>query len=166
MVVVKSTRDTYGDKSNYLYNALNYLYDEEKALHMGGYAVNPYNLKETYEQMMIVKRYFNKTSGNPLMHFIVSFDENVKTYETAKSLAVLICSYFKCRYQVLWAVHFKCRDNSMYHLHIIVNSVSFLDGKMFNSSPEELSRFCMHIQNCSGSPCVYRFASVLSSDDN
>ena len=39
MVVVKSKRDTYGDKSNYLYNALNYLYDEEKALHMGGYAL-------------------------------------------------------------------------------------------------------------------------------
>lgn len=165
MVIVKSKRDTYGESSNYLYNALNYLYDEEKSLHTGGYGVNPYNLEATYKQMKYVKEYFHKTSDNPLMHFIVSFDEKVKTYEKAKSLAVLIGAYFKNRYQLLWAVHRKERGDSIYHLHIILNSVSFVDGKLFNSSPAEIGKFCAYIQGLTGSACRYIFAGVFSSDD-
>lgn len=89
----------------------------------------------------------------------------MKIHEKAKSLAVLIGAYFKLGYQILWAVHRKERGDSIYHLHIIVNSVSFVDGKLYNSSPEELSRICAHIQRCTDSACVYRFAELFSSDD-
>lgn len=33
--------------------------------------------------MVSIRQYFEKTSGNPLMHFIISFDETVQTEETA-----------------------------------------------------------------------------------
>lgn len=165
MVLVKSKRDTYGADSCYLYKALNYLYDNEKALHIGGYGVNPYNLEETFKQMMFVKKYFHKTGDNPLMHFIVSFDDIVKTYNQAKWFAIIICQYFKDRYQLLWAVHRKTRGDSKYHVHIIINTVSFVDGKLYNSSREELVRFCSHIQKCTGSLCYYLFSGEASSDD-
>ncbi len=165
MVIVKSKRDTYGANSDYLYKSLNYLYDKEKALHIGGYGVNPYNLEETFKQMMFVKNYFHRTTDNPIMHFIVSFDDKVRTYERAKALAVIICAYFKCRYQLLWAVHRKVRGDSTYHLHIIMNAVSFVDGKLYNSSRENLGKFCYHIQNCTGSACYPLIAGELSSDD-
>ena len=77
----------------------------------------------------------------------------------------MIGAYFKLGYQILWTVYRKERGDSIYQLHIIVNSVSFVDGKLYNSSTEELSRFCANIQRCIGSACVYRFAEQFSSDD-
>ena len=59
---------------------------------------------------------------------------------------MVIGAYFKRRYQILWTVYRKERGDSIYQLHIIVNSVSFVDGKLYNSSTEELSRLCAHIQ--------------------
>lgn len=165
MVVVKSKRDTYGKKRGYLYKALNYLYDNEKALHIGGYGVSIHNLKETYFQMLFVKKYFHKTEDNPLMHFIISFDDDVKSYDKAKLYAIKIGSFFKCRHQILWCVHRKERRNSHYHLHMIVNSVSFVDGKLYDSSPDNLCDFCKWIENVTGDDCRYYYAGQFSSDD-
>ena len=105
MVIIKSKKYTDGFHSNYLLNALNYLYDAEKALHIGGYGIDPYDLNKTYEQMLYVKNYYHKTQDNPLMHFIVSFGDKVRTYEKAKAWAILIGAFFKNQYQLLWAVH-------------------------------------------------------------
>ena len=58
----------------------------------------------------------------------------------------MIGAYFKLGYQILWTVYRKERGDSIYQLHIIVNSVSFVNGKLYNSSPEEFSRFFVHIQ--------------------
>ena len=59
---------------------------------------------------------------------------------------MVIGAYFKFGYQILWTVYRKERGDFIYQLHIIVNSVSFVDGKLYNSSPEEFSRFFVHIQ--------------------
>ena len=59
---------------------------------------------------------------------------------------MVIGAYFKLGYQILWTVYRKERGDFIYQLHIIVNSVSFVDGKLYNSSPEEFSRFFVHIQ--------------------
>ena len=77
----------------------------------------------------------------------------------------MIGAYFKFGYQILWTVYRKERGDFIYQLHIIVNSVSFVDGKLYNSSTEELSRLCAHIQRCTDFACVYRFAELFSSDD-
>ena len=58
----------------------------------------------------------------------------------------MIGAYFKRGYQILWTVYHKERGDSIYQPHIIVNSVIFVDGKLYNSSTEELSRLCAHIQ--------------------
>ena len=44
MVLIKSKKCSDGYNSGYLYKALNYLYDKEKALHIGGFGVDPYDL--------------------------------------------------------------------------------------------------------------------------
>lgn len=166
VIIVKIKRCSDGFRSGYLRKALDYLSDKEKAKHIGGYAVNPYNVDETYAQMCYVKEYFHKTQDNPLIHFIISFDKDVKTYEKAKSHAILIGAYFKCRYQLLWAVHQKQRGESMYHVHMILNATSFVDGKLFDSyKTENIEAFCEHIQNVTGSACRYYYAGTRSSDE-
>lgn len=165
MVLVKMKRDSHGYSSGYLYNALNYLYDKEKSLHIGGYGVDPYDLEKTYQQMVYVKDYFHKSQDNPILHFIVSFGDEVHTYEKAKAFAVLIGAFFGCKYQLLWAVHKKHRGGSMFHIHFIVNPVSFVDGKLYNSSRKNLYDFCEHIERVTNSICRYYFAGYETTDD-
>ena len=55
----------------YMYNALNYVthghtdYDKR-------YSMNT-DIDNAYEQFLLVKRYFYKTSGNPVFHFVVVY---------------------------------------------------------------------------------------------
>ena len=115
--------------------------------------------------MLFVKNYFHKTQENPLIHFIISFGDEVRKYEKAKAYAVLIGAVFKCRYQLIWAVHQKKRGDSLFHIHIIMNSVSFVDGKLYDSSKENLSKFCDEVERITGTGCRYYFAGYCSTDD-
>ncbi len=106
MVIMDVIRDTRGGLK-YLWNACRYLENDEKSVYTGGYGVNPYNLNTTYRQMVSVRQYYEKTSGNPLMHFMISFDETVQTEETAILLTQNLAAFFRTRYQVLYCVHEK-----------------------------------------------------------
>ena len=146
MVIMDVIRDTQGGLK-YLHNACAYLENEEKSIYTGGFGVNPYNLNTTYRQMVSVRQYYEKTSGNPLMHFIISFDEAVQTENAAIFYAQNLALFFSSRYQVLYCVHYKPRGCSLYHAHIIINAVSFVDGLMYNSNPEEINRFSTYTAN-------------------
>ena len=74
MVTVKLIRNTYGGE-DYLAHLCPYVRNGEKAVYLEGNGVSPYHADAAYDQMMAVKRYFGKTSGNPLAHFVVSFDD-------------------------------------------------------------------------------------------
>lgn len=144
MVVMDVIRDTQGGLK-YLRNACEYLEDEEKSVYTGGFGVNPYNVNQTYKEIVSIRQYFEKTSGNPLMHFIISFDETVQTEETAILLTQNLAAFFRTRYQVLYCVHEKHRGCSYYHAHIVINAVSFVDGLMYNSNVEEINRYANYI---------------------
>lgn len=140
MVVMDVIRDTQGGLK-YLRNACEYLEDEEKSVYTGGFGVNPYNVNQTYKQMVSIRQYFDKTSGNPLMHFIISFDEVVQKEDDAIMFTKNLASFFSSRHQVLYCVHYKPRNCSLYHAHIIINAVSFVNGMMYNSSAAEINMY-------------------------
>ena len=89
----------------------------------------------------------------------------MRKYEKAKAYAVLIGAAFKCRYQLVWAVHQKKRGDSLFHIHIIMNSVSFVDGKLYDSSKENLNKLCEEVERITGTSCRYYFAGYYSTDD-
>lgn len=144
MVVMDVIRDTSGGLK-YLRNACEYLENEEKSIYTGGYGVNPYDLNKTYRQMVSVRQYYEKTSGNPLIHFIISFDEAVQTEADAILFTRNLASFFSSRYQVLYCVHYKPHGCSLYHAHIVINAVSFVDGLMYNSNVDEITRYANHV---------------------
>lgn len=154
MVILKVKRDTYGGE-DYLKNMCCYPY-KKKLVHICGYGVDP-NPEFAYHQMMAVKRRFGKTSGNPLMHFMVSFDKSVTDPKTAISFSRTIALFFFDAYQTLWAVHEKKRSNSIFHAHIIVNSVSYRNGKMFHSGRKEMDIFKEYISEMTGQKCDMHF---------
>ena len=71
MGILKVIQNT-NSSDDYLYNAIYYIENKVETVGVGGYRVDPYN---AYQQMMAVKNYFGKTSGNQLMHLVVSFEK-------------------------------------------------------------------------------------------
>ncbi len=156
MGVFKVIRNT-NDGLEYMYNALNYVtyghtdYDKR-------YSLNT-DIDNAYEQFLLVKKYFYKTSGNPVFHFVVVY--NTKTtwgdnIERAESLSRSIATYFSDRYQLIWCIHKKLLSKkyggcaSVYHAHFIMNSVSYIDGRMFSGNHSEIYAFLNHIKKVTG----------------
>ena len=88
-------------------------------------------------EMQVVKEQYNKTDGNTYFHVIQSFspDDNI-TPEKAHEVGVNFADYFK-DYQVLIATH---TDKNHLHNHLIVNSVSFENGKKVHMGNKDLER--------------------------
>ena len=156
MGIFKMIRHT-DDGLRYLYNALHYTmgihtdYDKRYSPN-----VDIYN---AYEQFLFVKKYFGKTSGNPVFHFIVVY--NAKSTwgyndEHTAEMSHRIASYFSDRYQIVYGIHHKpCYNKcgkctSLYHVHFIMNSVSYIDGKMFSGNCTEFYAFLEHIKRVTG----------------
>lgn len=141
----------------YMYNALNYVVgrhtDCDKV-----YSPNV-NVYDAYNQFFLVKQYFNKTSGNPVYHFVVVFNTRSTfgdDYEQAESMSRSIASYFSGRYQIVYGIHRKVTKKaeggcaSFYHTHFIMNSVSYVDGKMFSGRKDETYGFLEYIKLITG----------------
>lgn len=156
MGVFKVIRNT-NDGLVYMHNALNYVtyghtdYDKR-------YSLNT-DIDNAYEQFLAVKRYFYKTSGNPVFHFVVVY--NAKTtwgdnIEKAESLSRSIATYFSDKFQVVWCIHKKPYSKkyggcaSVYHAHFVMNSVSYINGKMFGGSNSEIYAFLDYIKKVTG----------------
>jgi len=138
---------------DYLKNAVNYITENADACCYSGINICP---ERAYKQMRKVKKYYGKTSGNQLVHFVVCFNNEVNDIAMAEKYARKIAEYYKSRYQILYAIHQELRytksgyGKSWFHVHIIMNSVSFVDGKMFADNKKDIVRFINHISKVTG----------------
>lgn len=79
--------------------------------------------------MMITKKQYSKEDGIQGFHIIQSFAEGEVTPELAHKIGVdLAKELFEDRFEVIVATHL---NTNYYHNHILLNSVSFLDGKRY-----------------------------------
>lgn len=137
------------EKDTYLKHGCGYALND-RSINPGGYGVSPYSLKDAYTQMLAVKKYYGKTSGNQLIHLVISYDDSVTSEDKACALSCKLAGYYRKDYQVLYCTHSKDRHCSNYHAHIVVNSVSYIDGRMFNSSIENMQLFCEYVSEVTG----------------
>jgi len=112
------------------------------------------------DEMKFTKKRFGKTDGRQYMHFIQSFRHGEKiTHEKAHEIArELAADRFK-GYEVLIATH---KDKTHIHTHIIVNSVSHVDGLKFRQSKAGLQG----LKNCSDKLCRAQGLSIEQKGDN
>ena len=155
MAKINVIRNTQGGL-NYLQNALNYVGDD-RAINCSGYGVTPYDPAMAYDQMLATKQYFGKTSGNPLVHIVIAYNSSVKDTATAASYGQQIASYFASGFQVLYCTHAKDFTCGFYHTHLIINSVSFINGKMIQTGYDEMKVFCDYVQRVTGQKCSFYF---------
>ena len=90
-----------------------------------------------YFQMMLTKKNFHKEDGRLGYHIIQSFNGKEVSPEKCNSIGVeLAQSLFGDKYQVLVCTHI---DKENVHNHIVLNSVSFIDGSKYHNSNVELA---------------------------
>ena len=166
MVLVKVKKDLTTPEK-YLKNAIHYVHDKDGVppIAFEGNGVNPRSVKEAFDQMYRVKKYFGKTSGNPLVHIIVCYDKYVLEGQTAARLSWSIASYYMKGFQYIVCTHAKDHECNHFHCHIILNSVSFKDGKMFHSGIQEMSEFCDYVGWITGRPTKFVFEKVNHNKD-
>ena len=149
-VIVKVIRHS-GSGIDYLQNMVRYVTDA-RAIAYGGYGVNYTDPNMAFAQMMSVKQHYCQTSMNPLIHFVISLDGYTDNEAFAVQAAPQIAAYFKENYQILWCVHRADDVDAHYHMHILLNSVNVMNGRLFHSGPYEVNSFAYHIHDITGLP--------------
>jgi len=115
---------------------LEYITQKEKteAKLIGGKDCVPENAAKEFDG---VKRMFGKSNGRQYYHIIQSFSPNDPVdFETAHQLGMQLAGYFP-EYQCVVVTH---KDRKHIHNHIIMNSVSFQNGRMFHQTAAELEQ--------------------------
>ena len=96
-------------------------------------ALNCGSVDTAFAEMQDTKHRFGKTGGVLGYHFIQSFKPGEVTPEQAHAIGVEFAQrLFGNRYEVVIGTHL---DKHHLHNHLVVNSVSLLDGKKYHSSP-------------------------------
>lgn len=133
----------------HLKNLIKYIEDDRKLM-IGGNGVDYTNPSIAVEQMMCVKEHFGKTHNDPLVQVIVTFDDSVKDADTACEYVQKAAAFYEDDYQTIYCVHEKDHDCQNYHGHILINPVNIHDGKMLNTSHDQMNAFRSHVSDITG----------------
>jgi len=96
------------------------------------------------KQMEHTREYYGKNKGNLAFHFVQSFKPGeIKDYRTAYEIGIKLAERItEGKYQAVVTTH---TDQEHIHNHIIINSVSHIDGRKYNSCKAEYE----HLKNLS-----------------
>lgn len=90
-----------------------------------------------YNQMKLTKKCYHKEDGRLGYHIIQSFKENEVSPEQCNKIGVELANeLWGDKYQVLVCTH---TNKNNVHNHIILNSVSFIDGSKYHNSNVEIA---------------------------
>ena len=138
-----------------LWNAARYV--ERPAATADGQYVTAINCtRETaVQQMLLTKRQFRKMDGFIAWHGYQSFKPGELSPKLCHEIGVLTAkAMWGDRFQVIVTTHL---DKEHLHNHFVFNSVSFVDGKKYNYSKQELWK----LRDYSDYYCEYYHLSVV-----
>ena len=121
-----------------LSGVLRYTQQDEKTLWKVQRLVTGWNCtaQSALSEMQLTKERYRKTNGRQYYHFVQSFAETDDlTPQEAHAIALELVQQEFPNFEVLVATHI---DTDHLHSHLIVNSVSFQDGKKLHQSAADL----------------------------
>lgn len=159
-------RDRLDKRINYAVNGekttldagITYATNPEKTeQHFFTSALNCESCETAYAEMQVTKRRFGKLGGVVGYHFIQSFAPGEVTPEQAHRIGVEFAErLFGKRYEAVIGTHL---DKAHLHNHVVVNSVSFVDGKKYHSSP---GSYYFDVRGVSDALCRENDLSVIA----
>lgn len=119
-------------------DVINYILRIDKTIH-NLYGSNMRDISNAATIMDNTAEKFSKASGVKLRHFIISFEPTEVTEPTvAYDIAKRIAAFFFGEYQTVFAVH---EDKPHLHIHIVINSISHMDGHRYYGKRQEFNTF-------------------------
>lgn len=159
-------RDRLDKRVNYAVNGekttldtrITYAANPEKTeQHFFTSVLNCESCETAYAEMQTTKRRFGKLGGVVGYHFIQSFAPGEVTPEQAHRIGVEFAQrLFGEHYEVVVGTHL---DRAHLHNHVVVNSVSFVDGKKYHSSP---GSYYFEVRSASDILCRENDLSVIA----
>lgn len=117
---------------------LRYVQQEEKTTWEDRRLVSGWNCtaRSVYDEMRLTKKRFDKTDGRQYYHFVQSFDkQDDLSPQEVHAMGLELAQREFPNFEVLVATHV---DTGHFHNHLVVNSVSFQDGKKLHQSAADL----------------------------
>ena len=139
-------------------NCIEYVLKEQKIIDGHVYMTGPAPEKITwdtvYQSFLEEKKLWNKDIGRMYNHNIISFhkDENI-TPEQALEFGKEFTNKWFPAHQTLISVH---QDKEHVHIHLVTNTVSYVDGKKLHNSKEDLQ----HMKNFTNDMCKNRGLAI------
>lgn len=130
-----------------------YIFNPYKTIsgYYGGYGVSS---QCPAESMMIVSEQFGKSKGVQLRHYVLSFAPCELTNPiVANEIGGRIAQFIGREYQALYAVH---ENREHLHIHIVSNSVSYIDGHRFYGRRKEFYKLMEGVQKILRDYGIYR----------
>ena len=119
-------------------------------------AINCLTPESVYDEMMNTKIRFGKTDGVQGFHIIQSFVPGEVTPEQAHNIGLEFCKrLLGDRFEAVIGTHL---DKAHLHNHIIVNSVSLIDGRKYHSSYQH---YFQEIRRISDDLCAEHHLKVI-----
>ncbi len=131
--------------------------DEESKEDVIQYILNPFKMPHNFcgglgvdpicpsESMELVSEQFGKEKGVQLRHFIIAFaPKELPSMSAANQIAQRIVRFLGQEYQTVYAVH---ENPDCPHIHIVMNSVSYIDGHRYYGTRREFFQMKNVIQN-------------------
>lgn len=107
-------------------------------VYMTGPAPEQINCENVYKAFLEEKKFWDKDSGRMYNHNIISFHKNeVITPEQALEFAKEFVEIFFPNHQTLITIH---QDRDNVHIHLVTNTVSYIDGMKLHNSRADLKR--------------------------
>ena len=110
----------------------------------GGLGVDMGSSETAVNQMKKVKKMYKKSDGRQMYHFILSFDDRIKSPIEVYEIGLGIINTIFYGWQVIFTVH---EDKEHLHLHFILNSVNILTGYKWHMSGTEFREFKNNIES-------------------
>ena len=121
-------------------NVLNYVSRKEKTVSEDKRYVTGVNCspETALDEMTATKNLFHKNDGRLYYHLVQSFPSGYEIEpELAHKIAVELAEKVFGKYEVVVATHI---DREHIHSHLVMNSVSFEDGKKYHSNKESVEK--------------------------
>ena len=130
------------DEINYIFDVKHNGEKTDGYRYIGGWAADC--AIAAYE-MELLARLHHKWNGVRLRHWTITFEEwelqtaakrlpGLNRWQVLQQLAYEFAAYYAAQYQVVFAVHW---DHGAGHIHVAMNTVSYVDGLKFSGSKSE-----------------------------
>lgn len=152
---VRNKKQTAGTMAN----VMKYVVQGKKTMLGNQWMVTGHNCvaQSSYLEMMTTKRRFQKTDGRQFYHFVQSFStEDHLTPQEVNAIGVEFAQKQFPDYEVLVATHM---DTGHLHNHLVVNSVSYADGRKLHQNAADLQRH----RQVNDEICIAHGLSVLKA---